>query len=165
MREAYRQFAGQYGVPWKKGSYKQEDWDEADPINRALSVANSVLYGICQAAIVSLGFSPGLGFIHTGKMLSFVYDIADLYKLETSVPAAFSVIGGSYADLEREVRTACRRWIRIARVLKRIPEDIAWIFAQPSMDDQENATEAGSLWDRGGEQLRGGHNYAEEADE
>ena len=93
------------------------------------------------------------------------YDIADLYKLETSVPAAFSVIGGSYADLEREVRTACRRWIRIARVLKRIPEDIAWIFEQPSMDDQENASEAGSLWDRGGEQLRGGHNYAEEADE
>ncbi len=165
VREAYRQFAGQYGVPWKKRSYKQEDWDEADPINRALSVANSVLYGICQAAIVSLGFSPGLGFIHTGKMLSFVYDIADLYKLETSVPAAFSVIGGSYADLEREVRTACRRWIRIARVLKRIPEDIAWIFEQPSMDDQENASEAGSLWDRGGEQLRGGHNYAEEADE
>ena len=79
-------------------------------------MANSVLYGICQAAIVSLGFSPGLGFIHTGKMLSFVYDIADLYKLETSVPAAFSVIGGSYADLEREVRTACRRWIRVARV-------------------------------------------------
>lgn len=165
VREAYRQFAGQYGVPWKRRSYKQEDWDEADPINRALSVANSVLYGICQAAIVSLGFSPGLGFIHTGKMLSFVYDIADLYKLETSVPAAFSVIGGSYADLEREVRTACRRWIRVARVLKRIPEDIAWIFKQSSMSDQENALEVGSLWEGDGEWLQGGRNYAEETDE
>ena len=149
----------------EKRSYKQEDWDEADPINRALSVANAVLYGICQAAIVSLGFSPGLGFIHTGKMLSFVYDIADLYKLEASVPAAFSVIGGSYADLEREVRAACRRWIRTARVLKRIPEDIAWIFDASSMGDQENAREVGALWDSDGEQPQGGHNYAEEADE
>lgn len=159
VREAYRQFAAQYGVPWKKRDYKQDDWDAADPINRALSAANAVLYGVCQAAIVSLGYSPGLGFIHTGKMLSFVYDIADLYKAETSIPAAFSVVGGSYVDLESAVRTACRKTIRMARVLRRIPEDIAWIFEQ-DVAEQPDGLDVGMLWDDDGEESAGGRNYA-----
>ena len=132
VREAYRQFAGQYGVPWKKTQpTSRRTGTKPTPSNRALSVAMRYFTAFVRLLVVSLGFSPGLGFIHTGKMLSFVYDIADLYKLEASVPAAFSVIGGSYADLEREVRAACRRWIRTARVLKRIPEDIAWILMPP----------------------------------
>ena len=92
VREAYRMFSKQYGVPWTKRDYKTTSWEDANPINRALSTANNVLYGICQGAIVSMGYSAGLGFIHTGKMLSFVYDIADLYKAECSIPAAFSVV-------------------------------------------------------------------------
>lgn len=159
VREAYRQFSSQYGVPWKKRDYKQENWDEADPINRALSMANAVLYGVCHAAIVSLGYSPGLGFIHTGKMLSFVYDIADLYKAETSIPAAFSVVGGSYTDLSAEVRSACRRTIRSARVLKRIPEDIAWIFEQGENPEQSEAEQVGKLWN-GDANIAGGRNFA-----
>lgn len=159
VREAYRQFASQYGVPWKKRDYKQTSWDDADPINRALSLANTVLYSICQAAIVSLGYSPGLGFIHTGKMLSFVYDIADLYKAETSIPAAFSVVGGSYTNLEAEVRTACRRTIRSAHVLKRIAEDIAWIFEQHDDSEQQTVDRVGMLWDDSGN-IEGGKNYA-----
>lgn len=158
VREAYRQFASQYGVPWKRRDYKHENWDAADPINRALSLANTVLYGVCHAAIVSLGYSPGLGFIHTGKMLSFVYDIADLYKAETSIPAAFSVVGGSYTDLEAEVRSASRKMIRSARVLKRISEDIAWIFEQSDDSEQQEANRVGMLWDDGGD-IEGGKNY------
>ena len=165
VREAYRRFANQYGVSWKKRDYKQDSWDEADPINRALSTANAVLYGIGQAAIVSLGYSPGLGFIHTGKMLSFVYDIADLYKLDCALPAAFSVVGGSYTDLERDVRSACRKWIRSARILQRIPEDIRWILESSASDAHENAFGAGDLWDTGGEALPGGRNYAGEESE
>ncbi len=159
VREAYRQLASAYGVPWKKRDYKQDAWDSADPINRALSTANTVLYSICQAAIVSLGFSTGLGFIHTGKLLSFVYDIADLYKAESSMPAAFSVVGTGYADLEGEVRAACRKTIRSSRVLQRIPEDIAWIFEQAA-GEQTDAAATGALWSDDGETLAGGRNYA-----
>ncbi len=80
MRETYAQASRETGVEWTGRSYKRDSWMDADPVNRALSAANSCLYGICQAAIVSAGYSPALGFIHTGKMLSFVYDIGDLYK-------------------------------------------------------------------------------------
>ena len=86
VREAYAKAAQEAGVTWSGRSYKRDEWSKADPANRALSAANSCLYGICHAAIVSAGFSPGLGFIHTGKMLSFVYDIADLYKTEIKLP-------------------------------------------------------------------------------
>lgn len=160
VREAYRQFAKQYGVAWKKRDYKTTDWDDADPINHALSVANNVLYSICQSAIVSLGYSTGLGFIHTGKMMSFVYDIADMYKAECSIPAAFSVVGSGYADLDGEVRTTCRRMIKAQKILKRIPEDIAWVLE--TTDDGEHGEEltVGELWEIGGQRISGGMNHA-----
>ena len=82
VRKAYELASRMTGVKWQKRTYKPEDWQAADAINRALSEANAMLYGLCHAAIVSLGYSPGLGFVHTGKQLSFVYDIADLYKLK-----------------------------------------------------------------------------------
>lgn len=160
VREAYRQFAQQYGVPWKHRDYKTTAWDEADPINRALSVANNVLYSICQGAIVSLGYSAGLGFIHTGKMLSFVYDIADLYKAECSIPAAFSVVGQGYADLDGEVRSACRRLLKAQKIMKRIPEDIAWILDVRNVQEQEAELPIGDLWDADGKRISGGVNHA-----
>ena len=76
VRQAYQTFSKQYGVKWNKRDYKQKEWDNTDPVNRALSEANAILYSLCQAAIVSLGYSTALGFIHTGKSLSFVYDIS-----------------------------------------------------------------------------------------
>ena len=59
---------------------------------------------MCHAAIVAAGYSAGLGFIHTGKMLSFVYDVADLYKTETTVPLAFRLAATVTKELERTVR-------------------------------------------------------------
>ena len=162
VREAYRQFAQQYGVEWRKRDYKTTAGEDSNPINQALSIANTVLYSICQAAIVSLGYSTGLGFIHTGKMLSFVYDIADLYKAECSIPAAFSVVGSGYADLAGEVRTACRRLIKANRVFKRIPEDIAWILQSPSTNEQQDSLAVGNLWSENGTQISGGINHASE---
>ncbi len=89
VREAYAKAAREAGVPWSGRSYRRDEWSKADPVNRALSAANACLYGICHAAVVSAGFSPALGFIHTGKMLSFVYDVADLYKTAVTIPVAF----------------------------------------------------------------------------
>lgn len=158
VREAYRLFAKQYGVPWTKRDYKTTSWEDANPINRALSAANNVLYGICQGAIVSLGYAAGLGFIHTGKMLSFVYDIADLYKAECSIPAAFSVVGNGYTDLEAEVRRECRKRIKRQKIMQRIPEDIAWVFQVDQVPEQENATQVGDLWEAEGKRIAGGIN-------
>ena len=81
VREAYARASREYGVAWSGRRYDRSEWGRSDPINRALSAANALLNGLCHAAIVSGGYSPGLGFIHTGKQLSFVYDVADLYKV------------------------------------------------------------------------------------
>ena len=67
MRDAYAQASKQYNVPWHGRNYDRSNWHNSDPINRALSAANALLNGLCHAAIVSGGYSPGLGFIHTGK--------------------------------------------------------------------------------------------------
>ncbi len=108
VRQAYAEAARATGVPWTGRSYRSSDWRSADPVNRALSCANSCLYGLCHAAIISAGFSPALGFIHTGKMLSFVYDVADLYKTEVTIPAAFAVARESDAAIEVRARKVCR---------------------------------------------------------
>jgi hypothetical protein len=52
---------------------------------------HACLYGVTEAAVLAAGYAPAVGFIHTGKPLSFVYDVADVYKFETVVPAAFKV--------------------------------------------------------------------------
>ncbi len=158
VKQTYRTYAKATGVKWTARSYKQTDWDEADDINRALSAANAILYSVCQAAIVSLGFSPGLGFVHTGKQLSFVYDIADLYKTDTSIPAAFEAVQKANGDLDQKVRLYTRQTIANAGILKRIAGDISWIFNVPLQEEQQNRADAGELWDTCSP-LPGGKNY------
>ena len=124
VREAYAKASRESGVEWNGRRYDRSNWNVGDPINRALSTANACLNGVCHAAIVSGGYSPGLGFIHTGKQLSFVYDIADLYKVEITVPLAFKMVAESKEHLETRVRHACRDTFRESRLLDRILPDI-----------------------------------------
>jgi len=124
VRQCYAEASRKWGVSWNGRSYNRTDWRAADPVNCALSAANSCLYGICHAAIRALGYSPALGFIHSGKLLSFVYDIADLYKTDVTVPVAFSVTAEGPDHLERAVRYRCRDAFRETRLLQRIAPDI-----------------------------------------
>jgi CRISPR-associated protein Cas1 len=123
VRQAYADASRQSGVPWEGRNYQRNDWAAADPVNRALSAANACLYGVVHAAILSGGYSPALGFIHTGKQLSFVYDIADLYKAEFVIPAAFEAAKNP-VDLERRVRLGCRDAFVANRLIERILPDI-----------------------------------------
>ncbi len=124
VRRAYAQAAAEWGVTWEGRNYDRTDWRDADPVNRALSCANSCLYGLCHAAILASGYSPGIGFIHTGKQLSFVYDIADLYKLDVTIPVAFQIAKEDPPHLERVVRHACRDKFRETKLLQRVVPDI-----------------------------------------
>ncbi len=128
VRESYRKLAEEHGVIWRGRTYNPQNWDQADPLNRALSSAFSCLYGLCHAAILSAGYSPAIGFIHTGKMLSFVYDIADLYKMEIAVPAAFHICSECDVDVERKVRLACRDIFHKTKLMRRILPDIAEVL-------------------------------------
>lgn len=158
VRSAYQAAAKMHGVSWKKRNYKDSDWDSADPVNRALSAANAILYSVCQAAVVSLGYSTALGFVHTGKMLSFVYDIADLYKAETTIPVAFEAVRQQPTQPETRVRDLCRSYFYRARLMQRIAKDLAWIF-EDSENEQQDFAGAGDLWDENGEVTAGGRNH------
>lgn len=165
VRDAYAECSRQTGVVWRGRNYDRSQWKNSDPVNRALSCANSCLYGVCHAAIVAMGFSPGLGFIHIGKQLSFVYDIADLYKTDVTVPAAFKAATVAGGNLERSVRHHCRDMFAENRLLARIAEDLQRIFdVEPEEFDEtgfdSDPAQPGALWDPsspGG--VKGGTSY------
>ncbi|GAB4151241.1 MAG: type I-E CRISPR-associated endonuclease Cas1e [Roseiflexaceae bacterium] len=171
VREMYAKWSRETGVKWDGRSYKQNDWRHAEPINRALSAANSCLYGVVHAAIVAAGYSPAIGFIHTGKMLSFVYDIADLYKAEITIPAAFRCTAAGEQKLESRVRHLCRDRIREERMLPRIVDDLDKLFTLNEQTRQESAqfdamdAQPGGLWDPDQGRVEGGINYGEEEDQ
>lgn len=126
VRTMYQQFARVHGVRWDARRYDPNAWDTADVPNRCLSAATACLYGLSEAAILAAGYAPAIGFLHRGKPLSFVYDIADIFKFETVVPAAFTVAArieqgrGDRSQVERQVRIACREIFRRTNLLERI---------------------------------------------
>lgn len=137
VRETYARASREFGVPWHGRRYDRSNWGGSDTINRTLSAANALLNGICHAAIVAGGYSPALGFIHTGRMMSFVYDVADLYKTELTIPAAFATVAESTSTTEARVRALCRERFRETRLLQRILPDIDQLLEIP--EDVENS--------------------------
>lgn len=129
VREAYATAARQYDVTWNGRQYNRGNWADADPVNRLLSAANACLHGLVHAAILSSGYSPALGFVHHGKQLSFVYDIADLYKTQLTVPVAFATAAEDIAKPETVVRKRCRDAFTSIKLLQRIVRDIDRVLA------------------------------------
>ena len=120
VRETYKRLAAQCGVEWKARNYDTSEWDKSDLPNRCLSSATACLYGVTEAAVLAAGYAPAIGFIHTGKPLSFVYDVADVYKFETVVPLAFRIAARNPVNPEQQVRLACRDSFRETKLLERI---------------------------------------------
>ena len=143
VRRSYQLLAQQFGVKWAGRDYDAEDWGSADLPNRCLSAATSCLYGVAEAAVLAAGYAPAVGFIHTGKPLSFVYDVADIYKFETVVPVAFKVAASNpQGNPERAVRQGCRDIFRQSKLLERIIPDIEDILAAGEIPKPEAATDA-----------------------
>lgn len=150
VRDGYARAAKEAGVKWRGRRYARENWEEQDQLNRALSAGTACLYGVCHAAITSLGFSPALGFLHTGKQLSFVYDVADLYKTEIVVPVAFAAAASSEIHLERRVRHTLRDKFRENRLLDRIVKDLHRLFDLDSEAEDpfaEDEAAPGDIWE------------------
>jgi CRISP-associated protein Cas1 len=174
VRDSYAALAHETGVKWTGRAYRRGEWNAADPVNRALSAANACLYGICHAAVVATGFSPGLGFIHTGKLLSFVYDVADLYKIELTVPVAFRTVRDSTDNVEARARHACRDAFFRGRLLARIvpdmqravgllPETARLVMHRGAGRDEPSEEVLGdtpaALWNPDGTRTSGGTNF------
>ncbi len=142
VREMYKIFAKQYGVEWHGRKYDVKDWDKGDIVNRCLSAATSCLYGITEAAVLAAGYAPAVGFIHTGKPLSFVYDIADLTKFDEVVPLAFRIAGRRPHSPDKVVRHECRELFRSTKILRKIIPSIEEVLSAGEITPPEPPEES-----------------------
>lgn len=160
VRNVYRAYAKETGVAWNGRVYNPDDFSSGDAVNQALSAGHACLYGLAHAVIVALGCAPGLGFIHVGHERSFVYDIADLYKSEITIPIAFQTAAEAPEDLPAIVRRRVRDAMVSARILERMVHDIRWLLS-PAEESME-LEEAIYLWDNQRGVVSNGINYFRE---
>ena len=146
VRRVYREQSKKTGVKWSKREYKVDDFESGTPINKALTAAHQALYGLSYSVIVALGASPGLGFIHTGHDLAFVYDFADLYKADISIPIAFETVA-KYGDddIASRTRHVMRDKFRETKLIKQMVLDLKHLLLGDA--DQDQDVDVMNLWD------------------
>ncbi len=157
IRKVYREAAEHWKVEWNGRLYHPDDFAGGDPVNQALSAAHACLYGLAHAVIAALGCSAGLGFVHVGHENSFVYDIADLYKAEITIPIAFEIAAEKPDDIGAETRRRVRDAMVQAHLLERMVTDISRLLQTDAADAE--AIDSVYLWDAHGN-LENGRNYA-----
>ena len=162
IRNVYREQAKLWNIGWEGRSYKVDNYEASDPVNKALSAANTCLYGLAHAVICALGCSPGLGFVHVGHELSFVYDIADLYKAETSIPVAFEMAAKNPPDIGSETRRRMREIMKSGHLLDRMVHDIQALLIDKTDAPEEDFKSTLYLWDNIEEGLEHGVSYRDD---
>lgn len=164
VRKIYKAESERTGVPWSRRDYKVGDIGTSDAVNQALSSAHACLYGVVTAVIHALGMSTGLGFVHVGHDLSFVYDVADLFKAETSIPAAFDVVAGGSKDPINDVRRLLRDRLMSERTMDRCVQVLRVLFLEREEIEEELPIEfepALSIWTgRAENRLSSGQNFS-----
>lgn len=167
VKECYRREAQRAGVPWRGRQYVPGDFGAGDPPNQAVTAAAQCMYGIAHAVVAAMGCSPGLGFVHSGHELSFVLDVADLYKTEIGIPVAFDVAAESGEDVGSRTRRVLRDQINKGKLLDRCVEDIKGLLLSGQMSEpaasytSENVDRVMLRSDRD-VAVPAGRNYAEE---
>lgn len=161
IRKVYREQSKKYQVEWDGRDYNVDDFEDSNAVNQALSSANVSLYGVCHSIIVALGMSPGLGFIHTGHDKSFVYDIADLYKAELTIPIAFELAATAKEDddIGRLARQRLRDKMVDGKIMQRIVQDLQYLMDVP--EKEAMTMDVIELWDDRGENVPQGISYRE----
>lgn len=133
VRALYQSKAEEYGVGWKGRQFVPGKFEISDATNQILTSTNAALYGILCSAVHSLGYSPHIGFIHSGSPLPFVYDLADLYKEYLCIDLAFALtkdMAGIYNKYK--VSDAFRKRVIEMDLLAKIPADIQEMLGAPN---------------------------------
>jgi CRISPR-associated protein Cas1 len=171
VKECYRQQAQRTGISWQGRQYTPGDFNAADPVNQAITAAAQCMYGIAHTVITALGCCPALGFVHSGHELSFVLDVADLYKTEIGIPVAFDVATEDARDVGPRTRRALRDRFSRSSLLERCVKDIKGLL---TIHDPENDNDSGeatgdveygdrvALQSDRGTDVEAGRNYANE---
>jgi CRISPR-associated protein Cas1 len=165
VRRAYEKESKRTGVAWSGRSYKTTDFDNADEVNKALSAANTALYGVVHSVIVSLGCSPGLGFVHARNERSFVYDIADLYKVDITIPLAFDLVSAQIEDVASAARRGVRDRMKDGKFMQRCVHDVRSLLLEVD-DEKDDGLEVKDittqLWNGASGFVNAGRNYGPE---
>ena len=159
VRRVYRALADETGVQWARREYNPDDYFESNDINMALSAAHACLYGVVHAAIVAIGCSPGLGFVHTGHERSFVYDMADLYKAELSIPVAFRTVASCPVDVGQAVRREMRDAMYDLSIMDRVVTDVKYLLEAEESEDCP--VDHVGIWDERVGEVSAGKSYAD----
>lgn len=125
VRALYQQKAEEYQVGWKGRTFTPGKFDLSDITNQVLTAANAALYGILCSAVHNMGYSPHIGFIHSGSPLPFVYDLSDLYKENLCIDLAFALtreMAGRYD--KHKVSAAFRQRVIEMNLLAKLVDDI-----------------------------------------
>lgn len=144
IRKVYREASKQWDVPWNGREYDPDEFTASDKVNQALSAGHACLYGLAHAVICAMGCSPALGFVHVGHECSFVYDIADLYKADITIPIAFEIAAQETEDLSRAVRHRVRDEMTERHLLEQMVRDIKSLLAPDEPTENEKIM---YLWD------------------
>lgn len=161
IRQVYRRLSEETGVEWDKRTYDHLDFDKGTDINKALSAAHTCLYGIAHAVIVALGCSPGLGFVHVGHERSFVYDIADLYKAELSIPVAFQTAAEQPEDIGSATRHNMRDAVYDLSLMSRMAQDVKQLLSADSIEMTDIEIDHVALWDEKVGEVEAGRMYGD----
>lgn len=162
VKRCYRRESDRTQVVWQGRNFVPGDFASSDALNQALTASAQCLYGIAHAVVAALGCSSGLGFIHSGHELSFVLDIADLYKTEVGIPVAFDAAREGEEDIASRTRRALRDRIHTTKLLDRCVADIQHLLgpyrSESSVDEEADQV---ALFTDGGEVVESGRNYGE----
>ncbi|MFF1692081.1 type I-E CRISPR-associated endonuclease Cas1e [Streptomyces sp. NPDC058257] len=162
VKECYRAQAARTGIRWQGRKYTPGDFASGDPVNQGITAAAQCMYGIAHAVVASLGCSPGLGFVHSGHELSFVLDIADLYKTEIGIPLAFDTAAEGPEDVGPRTRRGLRDRINETGLLDRCVKDIKHLLlpgTPTAADDRAGEQDRVTLQSDRGHQVTAGVNY------
>lgn len=163
IRAVYKKASKEWNVPWNGREYDPDDFTSGDSVNQALSAGHACLYGLAHAVIAALGCSPGLGFVHDGHENSFVYDIADLYKADITIPLAFEVAATiSKEEIPSVMRRKTRDKMVKMNILKQMVHDIKSLFAKEGEAEDSDAV---YLWDNKVGEVENGHSYGDDLEE
>lgn len=165
VKACYRKESARTGVPWHGRHYVPGDFSAGDPPNQGVTAAAQCLYGVAQSVVAALGLSPALGFVHSGHDLSFVMDIADLYKTEIGIPVAFDTAAESPDDVGSRTRRAIRDRINEAGLLDRCVGDIKGLLLPDGTPEPDDAADRVGLRTDRGPDLEAGRNYSDDREE
>ncbi len=132
MRRTYQNLAQRYGIVWRGRRYDRANPMSADIPNQAINHASVAVTSAAVIAVTAVGAIPQLGFIHEHSGDAFPLDIADLFRDNVLLPAAFGAAAeidkNPNLNVERHTRRKVGRMLRTESVIPKMIDRIKTLF-------------------------------------